>query len=325
MFEKKGEEGKVQRTEFSDKNKGETLNKYLGKKNYFITFVSVENKVGVNPQSKYKTPLGIYCYPLEYSADNYSKRFNGLLDFPFPTILKNAQIFKINVPDENILSTVNYPEHKFKQDIEKLKKQFSQIDIDFKVSNVLKQYSPNRAFFVLYTAIRDIVDNSDKANKALYFSLILRDIFGYHAVIDDGSGIIHEAESCQAFIITRSIIEQVDSIVDYDGLSRPISDRENVRDIHKNEIINFKNRIKNAPIMLLYKKFKEVVESNLHDPVKNVYLFAILEEVLEHNPTNHVLALFEAGDSFLEYFKKRHDKNSEAAKKYIAIHDKFGI
>jgi hypothetical protein len=38
--------------------------------NYFISFTRVD-KLGINPQSKYKTPLGIYTYPVEQFFDLY--------------------------------------------------------------------------------------------------------------------------------------------------------------------------------------------------------------------------------------------------------------
>ena len=41
------------------------LEKYVNKENVFIHFSSLKEKVGVNPQSKFNTPMGVYAYPLD--------------------------------------------------------------------------------------------------------------------------------------------------------------------------------------------------------------------------------------------------------------------
>ena len=38
-------------------------------KNLFVSFTTVD-KLGINPQSHYDTPLGIYSYPAEFIVDN---------------------------------------------------------------------------------------------------------------------------------------------------------------------------------------------------------------------------------------------------------------
>ena len=42
-----------------------TTDEIAGTKNLFVSFTAIE-KIGVNPLSKYSTPIGIYAYPGEY-------------------------------------------------------------------------------------------------------------------------------------------------------------------------------------------------------------------------------------------------------------------
>ena len=46
------------------------LEPYKNKDDYYISFTSVE-KIGINPQSQFSTPLGIYAYPLKEAWNRY--------------------------------------------------------------------------------------------------------------------------------------------------------------------------------------------------------------------------------------------------------------
>ena len=43
---------------------------------YYITFVAVD-KVGINPQTPYETPMGVYTYPLKYVLEEEHVPFRG--------------------------------------------------------------------------------------------------------------------------------------------------------------------------------------------------------------------------------------------------------
>ena len=51
----------------------EVHNKYKDNSNIFFTFTK-EQKVGINPQSPYNTPVGIYCYPAKETWIKYTKK-----------------------------------------------------------------------------------------------------------------------------------------------------------------------------------------------------------------------------------------------------------
>lgn len=59
-------------------NSAEEVTGYDGKEftNLFISFTKID-KLGINPQSEYNTPLGIYCYPAEHVLEEFSGRQSG--------------------------------------------------------------------------------------------------------------------------------------------------------------------------------------------------------------------------------------------------------
>jgi hypothetical protein len=72
------------------------LYKYINDDHIFVSLTKLE-KVGLNPQSLYDTPLGIYCYPLKDSVLFYGKTHrNGEINFPFPKNPNNYFVLRAN-------------------------------------------------------------------------------------------------------------------------------------------------------------------------------------------------------------------------------------
>jgi hypothetical protein len=63
-------------------NSQDELSKYFSDE-YFVSFTSLP-KIGLNPKSQYKTPIGIYTYPLGiYNVQTYTKYMQSDFGFPF--------------------------------------------------------------------------------------------------------------------------------------------------------------------------------------------------------------------------------------------------
>ena len=74
----------------------EQLLKYKDNPNVYISMTGLP-KLGINPLSKYNTPLGIYCYPLQYVWDIYDIDKNkSLIKLPFVSKAKYIQVFEWN-------------------------------------------------------------------------------------------------------------------------------------------------------------------------------------------------------------------------------------
>lgn len=77
------------------------------------------NKLGVNPQSTYDTPIGIYCYPL--TEEYKEKLFTGNL--PFAARQPYIQVFGVK-PSTKMLELAKYSQENYNQDLEKLRAKF---------------------------------------------------------------------------------------------------------------------------------------------------------------------------------------------------------
>lgn len=61
--------------------------------NFFISFTEID-KLGINPQSKYETPLGIYTYPVKEFFETYVAHSKGPVDRGLNIELKSMKIGK---------------------------------------------------------------------------------------------------------------------------------------------------------------------------------------------------------------------------------------
>src|SRR5574337_1380847 len=93
-----------------------TLEKYISSVSnpkFFFTMTEI-NKVGVNPQSGYSTPLGVYCYPL--TKEYYHKLIAGTL--PFAGDKPYVNVFTLSAPTFNLTT---YTEQQLMADVKTLR------------------------------------------------------------------------------------------------------------------------------------------------------------------------------------------------------------
>lgn len=174
------------------------LEKYVGQKNIFIHFTNVE-KIGVNPQSTYKTPTGIYAYPLEYVLSK--ERLNKL---PFAYDYKYVFVLQCNT---DILDLQEYEMQDFNADYNKLKHWYisnsndhqlfdTTLDLESVTSHAKVDMPGGYLWYVLYNL-------SDK--KPAIWNKLLR-YLGYNAIVDHGDGVIHSNEPTQALFTSINAI-----------------------------------------------------------------------------------------------------------------------
>jgi hypothetical protein len=91
---------------------------------YFISFTAID-KLGINPQSKYNTPIGIYTYPVKEFFDQYvgsvgKKGFNKKIGSfaPFAGEHPWVWVVEINRNEGKIFDIAEYSERDFEDDIE---------------------------------------------------------------------------------------------------------------------------------------------------------------------------------------------------------------
>ncbi len=70
----------VQRKKVSYQDRAEILERYQGRKDIFGSFTHV-NKLGINPQSEFDTPIGIYGYPIDFILENADETGQWILPY----------------------------------------------------------------------------------------------------------------------------------------------------------------------------------------------------------------------------------------------------
>lgn len=176
---------------------------------YYITFVAVD-KVGINPQTPYETPMGVYTYPLKFVLEEEHVPFRGDNSSNKIKILKRVSEdgLTINATDKELEACVKLMTEKYKipqEDVDKFKYVSAK-----RVSN----------FGRIWNITRKCADRINKENNSgkalipksisLWTKLFLE--LGYDYAEDDGKGIIHPAESTQAVFFTPKSYKVVDEV-----------------------------------------------------------------------------------------------------------------
>ena len=176
-------------------NSAEELKKYVSDKDFpeYAFSMTDLNKVGINPQSRFDTPIGVYFYPLN------TRHFNSLLtnNLPHASGAKYCNLVKFVGLDSNKWLKFGkwLPSHASDEALAAAKQKFGSRGHDY--SGVTNNDSS------IYTILKSDASSfyhHDKRGK--YFSSNLR-YLGYIGVYDAGSGIIHENEP-QQIVCLRS-------------------------------------------------------------------------------------------------------------------------
>jgi hypothetical protein len=159
---------------------------------------------GVNIKSSYKTPLGIYVYPL--TQNKYEQFMNN--ELPFANDRKYIIVYK---PRGKLLIVSQYTWEDYEKDAKKLGYDEILIDKNKKNEKIIKNnklsnINNDPTLSIMFFIYDGDFSNSLKANRNLIK-------LGYAGIYDDvGKGIIHENEPEQAFFVNSKSCEIVDVI-----------------------------------------------------------------------------------------------------------------
>lgn len=210
-------------------------------------------KLGINPRSTFSTPLGVYCYPIDFVIDfteesndeagDMYNQFTGGLDAPFTgyNAWGKAFVFKINgrklsddmpmseyyLGMEMLKDILGYDEEQMRQFTYYSEKRSKGQKPCFLLWNATRYAS-----VTMYEHRKDtlIVDDKDNRFIALW-NTVLRKL-GYAAAVDaEGLGFIHDNEPTQAVVFDPSAIRAVSVVNRYEGDERMFySIRDRIRD-----------------------------------------------------------------------------------------------
>jgi hypothetical protein len=185
-------------------------------KNLYVSFTE-KPKLGINPKSKYNTPLGIYAYPANYVAVSAGTKRTMRTSLPFAGEHPWVNIFTLkDVSKVLVISDqdVNYEPY-YKKLATAFPKVFDVYDI-----NIWREKSKSQAlvdteggwfWYVTMMAARSLSEKMHSQKPSLFWNILFRKI-GIDAVVDDGSGIIHENEQTQMVVFDPTAIKVVDRV-----------------------------------------------------------------------------------------------------------------
>jgi hypothetical protein len=195
-------------------------------KNLFVSFTDLD-KLGINPTSRYNTPIGIYAYPAEYVLKKIGEKQSTQL-LPFAGDKPWVNIFRAtgNVVDLDTIDSDTVSQY-----LKTLKDTFVDKKIpDDEFKHIFKQAGTGathrtRSGILWYFTklLADYVDQQSNdmtkpntkavaKSASVTWQSILRKILKIDGMVDDGEGIIHENEPTQAVFFNPAAIEVVKRI-----------------------------------------------------------------------------------------------------------------
>lgn len=190
--------------------------------NLFISFTKVD-KLGVNPQSTYNTPIGIYTYPLRYVMDKQRPShvpFAG--SSPYMWIVKAIKpVLVLNGYDNLRTDQTKAVEYLTTQ--QKMSNSDAVAFVNSAISGA-KYSKTNMDASRFWNIARLIASNTNGTgrridssgyplpNDTIQFNTILRKVFGYFIINDPGLGIIHPSEPTQCVFLTKDSLSVIDKL-----------------------------------------------------------------------------------------------------------------
>jgi hypothetical protein len=191
--------------------------------NLFVSFTKVD-KLGINPVSRYNTPLGIYSYPAAYVANEVGPK-KSMTELPFAGDSPYATIFKSkgNIIDLNKISDTEVNDY-----YKKIAEYWSKVsgkpwktsvdeveDIINAANNRAKVSSSGggRLWYVTMEVSRMMAEGKKSSEgiakpSAVSWNKLFR-VIGISGCVDNGEGIIHTSEPQQAVFFDIGAVDPV--------------------------------------------------------------------------------------------------------------------
>ena len=187
-------------------------------RNLFVTYTTV-HKIGVNPQSHFETPLGVYCYQVD--SFDMEQIIEGSMPYTGSDEWKYAFFFTID-PGSKIVNVNNSGESDFEQEAKKSVSSYLVQD------DATRVWADEAKYDTYFSKFWNVTRNLAHGNIANWNKLLRNN--GIDIVVDYGSGTIHPNEPIQAVVLNPVIIKPVYKIVSRSEKTLEIAGRD-VRNI----------------------------------------------------------------------------------------------
>lgn len=203
--------------------RGDTI---AGIENLFVSFTAVD-KLGINPQSEYKTPLGIYAYPARYVMKEAGSSRSMDASLPFAGEHPYANIFNavgniVNVATMSSGESVDYCRKVANlwakvsgKDWKTSVDEVEDIISDASTHSKFAEYPGGRFWYVTRVAAKTLFGPKWGLTAPVAWNKIFRSI-GIDGVVDytdnGGHGIIHTSEPSQAVFFSIAAVGNVQRV-----------------------------------------------------------------------------------------------------------------
>lgn len=237
----------------------EALKPYSEDENYFISFTAID-KLGINPQSRYDTPLAIYTYPLKTIWKEYRVDSIKSVGKAVPFAGNSPYVWLVKVKDNvNFVRDMytDYTSKEYDKDIKTLNNHILSNQDEYKkllkdangnledIGSIIdiyfikwtKEAKERNAIMSMWNITRNLAYYR-QGKPAVQWSYLLHRVLGYGGFADvSGRGYIHPSEPIQAcFFSTRSF----DVVAEF--LNKDYTKGESWLDLGiKNKTINAEN------------------------------------------------------------------------------------
>jgi hypothetical protein len=197
--------------------------------NLFISFTQLP-KLGINPRSKYNTPLGIYAYPADYVVESTRGRYS-MANLPFAGKQPYANIFQgrgnivhlntMSIQDESLYNNKLWayanrlPKIDFTKHYAPPGKDWP--DIVDNTINAADDYarerrSPGGRLWYTTWKLSGYIETYLKRPAPLAWNELFRQALGIDGCVDTGKGIIHPSEPVQAVFFSLAATNLISTV-----------------------------------------------------------------------------------------------------------------
>ena len=222
-----------------------------GTTNLFVSFTGVD-KLGINPKSKYDTPIGIYAYPGEYVVKTTGSH-RSMRSLPFAGEQPHVNLFNakgniINVATISSSEVRNYYKRLSKlwaetsgQDWKKSVDEIEALTNEASTKAKFPEFPGGQLWYVTMRAAAYLFAPKWKTSVPVAWNKLFRSI-GIDGAVDytpsGGEGIIHTSEPTQAVFFA---INSIDNVQRHNNLYSPSSgllDIKKQRGAEKHQLIS---------------------------------------------------------------------------------------
>lgn len=183
----------------------DSLSKYKNNSDdLYITFVSVD-KVGINPNSSYSTPNGVYTYPLKWVLDGNQIPFRGNTKPKKVKVLKAVNDKKLTneLTDSEYIAKIDELEPLF----DKMKSRNDEFAPNYNFKEFIKNCEKTSLIKTntgnLWNVTRNLATSPNNWSKILL-------LLGFDYAVDNGVGYIHSNEKTQAVFLNPKSYKVID-------------------------------------------------------------------------------------------------------------------